>query len=360
MKRWNRYVALACALSIGLLVSACSDGVIDAKRTDGTSRSAAGGDTSPNIDEFCSTFSRAGFMTAAEIGTCFLLENKTSKFTAPNKLNGKAALTVPKAECGSRGNVAGDPCVATKGKYGEIRDHQNGNMYGARVLTPNPFMDTGAIQFQAAAMWAGTEEIVYVGSSQAPFSLSQSSAQAFFSNPYSAETGGYCAAQGQFIGCTIVDGSWASRGDWQRPRYTFFTKPMRITINNNSGSPMTSSTPAAPGRGFLLDPVAQGNVDSIPVGGQAFIGGYRSTNSTDEHSWTGSYCVDYKPNGSTAAPTCIPIDITVKLAYVDNKWVNQSQCVVNSRTAAVTIKCDTPTMNDSDTDRIVTVNIKNF
>jgi hypothetical protein len=50
----------------------------------------------------------------------------------------------------------------------------------------------------------------------------------------------------------------------------------------------------------------------------------------------------------------------VKLAYVDNKWVNQSQCVVNSRTAAVTIKCDQPKMNDSDTDRIVPLNVKNF
>jgi hypothetical protein len=50
----------------------------------------------------------------------------------------------------------------------------------------------------------------------------------------------------------------------------------------------------------------------------------------------------------------------VKLAYVENKWVNQSQCVVSPRTAAVTIKCDTPTMNDSDTDRIVTINVKNF
>ena len=360
MKKRFRPRAIVVAFGIALLASACSDGVTDAKRTDGSARSAAGASTSLNIDEFCSTFTRGGFMTAAQIGTCFILENKTSTFTAPNKLGGKAALTVPKADCGNKGNNANDPCVETNGKFGEIRDHQNGNVYGARVLTPNPFTEVGAIQFQAAAMWAGTEEIVYVGSSQAPFALSQVSAQAFFSNPYSASTGGYCSAQGQFFGCDLVDGSWTSRGDWQRPRYTFFTKPMRITINNNSGSSMSSISPASPGRGFLLDPVAQANVDSISTGGQAFIGGYRSTNSNDEQSWTASYCVDYKPTGSMAEPTCIPVDITVKLAYVDNKWVNQSQCVVNSRTAAVTIKCDTPTMNDSDTDRIVTVNVKNF
>ena len=358
MNRWHRCAAVAFVLSIGLLTTACSDGVIDAKRTDGSSRSAAA-DDSPNIDEFCSKFTRSGFFSAAEIGTCFILENRTSKFTAPNKLGGKFALTVPKAECGVAGSVTGDPCVATSGKYGELRDHQNGNIYGARILTPNPFRDIGAIQFQSAAMYAGTEEIVFVGSSDAPFTLSQSSAQAFFSNPYSAETGANCPSQGQFIGCATVDGSWAPRGDWQRPRYTFFTKPMRITINNNSGSPMSASSPASPGRGFLVDPVATSGVELIPWGGQAFIGGYRSTNSNDEQSWTASYCVEYRPMG-TAIPLCIPVDITVKLAYVDNKWVNQSQCVVNGRTAAVTIKCDTPTINDSDSDRIVTINVKNF
>lgn len=360
MKKTLLPFSLIVVLCVGLLATACSDGVIDARRTDGSSRSAAASADSPNLDEFCSKFTRLGFFTAAEIATCFILENKTSKFAAPNRLGDKFALTVPKAECGDAGNVTGDPCVATSGRYGELRDHQNGRVYGPRILTPNPFREIGAIQFQSAAMYAGTEEVVFVGSSDAPFSLAQSAAQAFFSNPYSADTGGHCTAQGQFIGCAIVEGSYQRRGDWQRPRYTFFTKPMRITINNNSGSPMTSSTPASSGSGFLIDPVAQANVDSIPTGGQAFIGGYRSTNSNDEQSWTASYCVDYKPMGSTANPTCIPVDITVKVAWVENKWVNQSQCVVNARTAAVTIKCDTPTMNDSDTDRIVSVNIKNF
>ena len=360
MSRRMKKVAIAAVLALSLLGTACSDGLSNAERVDGSSRSAAAGASSPDINEFCSTFKRGGFFTAAEIATCFILENKTSKFVAPNRLGDRVALTVPKAECGVKSSVAGDPCVKTGGRYGEIRDHENGDVYGARILTPNPFRDIGAIQFQSAAMYAGTEEVVYVGSSEAPFNLTQTSAQAFFSNPYSAQTGGYCAAQGQFVGCAIVEGSWAARGDWQRPRYTFFTKPMRITINNNSGSPMTASSPASPGRGFLLDPVAQSNVASIATGGQAFIGGYRATNSNDEHSWTASYCVDYKPTGSTAAPTCIPVDITVKLAYIDNKWVNQSQCVVNARTAAVTIKCDQPTMNDSDTDRIVTINVKNF
>jgi hypothetical protein len=360
MKRFNRYALVALALCFGLVAAACSDGVVDAKRTDGSARSAAGASTSVNIDEFCSTFTRGGFMTAAEIGTCFILENRTSAFTAPNRLGGKVPLTVPKAECGAKSNNANDPCVKTNGKYGEIRDHQNGNVYGARVLAPNPFTEVGAIQFQAAAMWAGTEQIVYVGSSQAPFDLSQAPAKAFFSNPYSASTFGDCRGNGQFIGCDIVDGSWASSGDWQRPRYTFYTKPMRITINNNSGSPMSLDGSANSGVGFLLDTVALQNVDSIATGSQAFIGGYRSVNSDAAQEWSATYCVDYKPTGSQADPTCIPVTITVKVGKVDNKWVNQSSCVVASRTAAVTIKCDQPTMNESDTDRIVTINVKNF
>jgi hypothetical protein len=216
------------------------------------------------------------------------------------------------------------------------------------------------MQFMPNAIWSGTENRVFVASSTSPFSLAQTAAQPYFNNPGSAKNSADCETQGSFIGCSLESGSWQTDGRIQKPRYSFFTKPMRITINNNSGSPMTLSSPASAGRGFLLDPIAQSNVESIAAGGQAFVGGYRSTNSNDEQSWTASYCVDYKPTGSTAAPTCIPVEITVKLAYVDNKWVNQSQCVVNSRTAAVTIKCDQPTMNDSDTDRIVTINVKNF
>jgi len=362
VKRRSKFLLVTLLVTASILGTACSDGIRDAKRVDGTSRDAAGvsdvSGSSPNIDEFCSTFTRSNFLSAAEIATCFILVNQTSKFSAPHKLGGRVSLTVPKVECGAKSNVAGDPCVKTPGKYGEIRDHQNGS-YGPRILTPNPFREVGAIQFQSAAMYAGTNQTVFVGSSEAPFSLSQSAAQAFFENPYSAGADGYCAKQGEFVGCSIVDGSWSTSGDWQRPRYTFFTKPMRITINNNSGSPMTKRSSEA-GLGFLLDPVAQENVDSIATGGQAFIGGYRSVNSNDRQEWTGDYCVDYKPTGSIAAATCIPVTITVKLGYVDNKWVNQSSCVVNSKTAAVTIKCDTPTMNDSETDRIVTLNVKNF
>jgi hypothetical protein len=368
MSHRMKKAAIAAVLTLSLLGTACSDGIRDAARVDGSSRSAAGwnwgSDESVNIDEFCSTFTRAGVLTAAQLATCFVLDNQTSKFTGPNKLGGRVALTVPKAECGVKSSLAGDPCVATSKKYGEIRNHQNGSIYGARVLTPNPFRGVAAIQFQSAAMYAGAEETVYVGSSEAPFTLSQSPAKAFFSTPYSADNGGFCAAQGQFFSCSLDNGSWSPKGDWPRPRFTFANKPMRITINNNSGSPMTMSSPASPGRGFLLDPVAQSNVESIAVGGRAFVGGYRSTNSNEEQSWTASYCVEYKPTGSTASPTCIPVDITVKLAYEgkegEGKWVNQSQCVVNARTAAVTIKCDQPTMNDSDTDRIVTINVKNF
>ena len=349
--------AIVVAFGIALLASACSS-------SSPSNRSAAGASSASlsesDLNEFCApprdSDGDSGFQYVRNIVTCFVLQNETKTFSAPNKLDGETPLTVTRAFCSGTTDV----CVDETGYYGDIRTEGLGNKYGWRSLTPNPFTGLAAMQFMPNKIWQGATNRLFVASSSAPFSLQQTAAQPYFYNPSSGSNDGNCDTQGSFIGCSIDRGSWQSDGKEMRPRYTFFTKPMRITINNNSGSPMTLSTPASPGRGFLLDPVAQGNVNSISTGGQAFIGGYRSTNSNEEQSWTGDYCVDYKPTGSMAEPTCIPVTITVKLAYVDNKWVNQSQCVVNSRTAAVTIKCDTPTMNDSDTDRIVTINVKNF
>jgi hypothetical protein len=357
MKKRSLPLALVACLAVALVASACSGS------SSSGSRNAAGTTASlseSDLNEFCApprdNGGASGFATVRNIVTCFVLENQTKKFSAPNKLDTKVPLTVTKAYC-SRDR---SPCVNETGYYGDLRIEGTGNVYGWRSLTPDPFTGIGAIQFMPNKIWQGTDNRLFVNSSVGPFTLQQTGAQPEFSNPSSGTNGGNCSTQGSFIGCTLDQGSWQKDGTEQRPRYTFFTKPMRITINNNSGSPMSLSSPASPGRGFLVDPVAQGNVEAIATGGQAFIGGYRSTNSNDEQSWTASYCVDYKPISSSAAPTCIPVDITVKVAWVENKWVNQSQCVVNARTAAVTIKCDTPTMNDSDTDRIVSVNIKNF
>jgi len=346
-------VLVAC-LAIALVTSACS--------SSSGSRNAAGASaslTESDLNEFCAPArdddGDSGFAVVRNIVTCFVLDNQTKAFSGPNQLDSKVPLTVTKAFCGRDRS----PCVNETGYYGDLRVEGLGSVYGWRSLTPDPFTGIAAMQFMPNKIWQGTMNRLFVNSNQAPFNFQQSAAQPEFENPSSGTNGGNCDNQGSFIGCSLDRGSWQTSGIEQRPRYAFFTKPMRITINNNSGSAMSSSSPASPGRGFIVDPVALGNVDSIPMGGQAFVGGYRSTNSTDEQSWTASYCVDYKPISATTS-TCIPVDITVKVAWVENKWVNQSQCVVNARTAAVTIKCDTPTMNDSDTDRIVSVNIKNF
>lgn len=349
--------AIVVTFCIALVASGCSS-------SSSSNRSAAGVSAASlsesDLNEFCApprdVDGDSGFRYVRNIVTCFVLQNQTKTFSAPNKLDEKTPLTVTRAFCSGTTDV----CRNETGYYGDIRTEGTGNKYGWRYLTPDPFTGLAAMQFMPNKIWQGTNNRLFVNSSMAPFSLQQTGAQPEFTNPSSGTNGGNCSTQGSFIGCTLDPGSWQRDGTEQRPRYTFFTKPMRITINNNSGSPMSLSSPASPGRDFLLDPVAQGNVDSISAGGQAFVGGYRSTNSNDEQSMTASYCVDYKPTGSIAAPTCIPVDITVKVAWVENKWVNQSQCVVNSRTAAVTIKCDQPTMNDSDTDRIVTINVKNF
>jgi len=352
MNRSRRPVLLvALLLSIGLLAVACSgdDG-------SGAARSAAGAADSVNVNEFCSQFTRAGFMTAAEIGTCFILQNETRRFSAPGRLDAKFELTVPKAECGQESSTDGFKCVKTGGRYGEIRDHQNGNTYGKRFPTPNPFLETAAVQFQSAAMWAGTESIVYIGSNQAPMSLDQLPAKAFFSAPYSASNYGDCRGNGEFITCQIVENSWSSGGDWMRPRYIFRTQPMQITINNNSGRPMSLQAEPVPGVGYLLDPNGTSSssaIKTIPSGGRVVIGGYRSSNSTEGHSWTANYCID-------SLSGCVPVAITIKLAFVDNKWVNQSTCVPVNTSATSTYKCNTPTLNDSDEYRQAIVSITNF
>ena len=357
MKTRSLPLVLVACLAVALVASACSGS------SSSDSRNAAGVTASlseSDLNEFCApprdSFGRPGFDFERNIVTCFVLDNQTKKFSAPNKIDAKVPLTVTKAFCSY--NRA--PCVDETGYYGDLRTQGIGNVYGFRRLTPDPFTGIGAIQFMPNKIWQGTDNRLFVNSSTAPFTLQQTSAQPEFENPSSGTNGGNCNTQGSFIGCTLDQGSWQRDGKEMRPRYTFFTKPMRITINNNSGSPMTLTTPASPGRGFLIDPVAQGNVDSIATGGQAFVGGYRSTNTDEGQEWSADYCVDYKPTGSLADPTCIPVTITVKVGKVDNKWVNQSSCVVTSRTAAVTIKCDQPTMNESDTDRIVTINVKNF
>lgn len=356
----NRFLPVIGAVALGLvlLVSGCSSASPSSRNAAGAGSGASLNES--DLNEFCAPprdgSGASGFTYVRNIVTCFILQNETKTFSAPNRLDSKTPLTVTRAFCSGKTDV----CINETGYYGDIRTEGLGDTYGWRSLTPNPFTGLAAMQFMPNKIWQGTMNRIFVNSSSAPFTLQQTAAQPEFENPSSGTNGGNCYTQGSFIGCTLDNGSWQTSGTEQRPRYTFFTKPMRITINNNSGSPMSSSSPASPGRGFLLDPVALANVESIPTGGQAFIGGYRSTNSNDEQSWTASYCVDYKPTGSTAAPSCIPVDITVKLAYVDNKWVNQSQCVVNARSIAVAIKCDQPTMNDSDSDRIVTINVKNF
>lgn len=375
--RCRPLVALVLFAGLALVATACSDGLRDAARSERTQRSASGfpdlsnfgnsfiqtrtnGDptTSVDVDKFCSEIS-TGWLDAAAIATCFVFDNQTSRFTAPGQLSGKFALTVPFAECGrddAGDRALGDPCVATSGRYGRIRNWGNDNGYGIRVLTPNPFLNLAAIQFRSSAQKAGTEELVYVGSTQAPLNLNQTPAKAFFSTPYSADNGGDCRGSGQFIACSLDPGSWSTKGDFPRPRYTFRTLPLQITINNNSGRPMSIQSGSRPvaGVGFLADPIGtSADLTTIPSGGRLIVGGYRSANSNEGHSWTANFCID-------SLSGCVPVSITIKMGVVDNKWVNQSTCVVSNTSATATYKCNTPSLNDDDSWRQAIVSITNF
>ena len=205
-------------------------------------------------------------------------------------------------------------------------------------------------------MYAGTDEVVYVGSKQAPMSLQQLPAKAYFKNPYSTETSGSCEAQGQFLTCDLLSSSWAVRGDWQRPRYVFGTLPWQIQINNSSGRTMVQQSSPIAGPGFLIDPngtSTDAQLASIPTGGTVYVGGYRATNSDVEQSWTANYVIKSLSGD-------VPVSISLKLAKVDNKWVSQSTCTVNNRSATTTFKCNKPEVNDSDSYRQATVSITDY
>lgn len=368
---------LVLVAGLALVATACSDGLRDAARSDGAQRSASGfpdlsnfgnsfiqtrtnGDpnTSVDVDKFCSEVS-PGLFEAAAIATCFIFDNQTSRFTAPGQLSDKFALTVPYAECGrddAGDRALGDPCVATGKRYGRIRNYKNDNGYGIRVLTPNPFLNLAAIQFRSSAQKAGTEELVYVGSTQAPLNLNQTPAKAFFSTPWTDDNYGDCRGSGQFIACSLDRSSWSVNGDFPRPRYTFRTLPVQITINNNSGRPMSiqSGSRPVPGVGFLVDPSGTStDLTTIPSGGRVIVGGYRSTNSNEGHSWTANYCID-------SLSGCVPVSITIKMENEGGKWVNKSTCFVNNTSATATYKCNQPALNDDDAWRQAIVSITNF
>lgn len=340
---------------LGLLSVACSEDLEVAAPSAILGREAAGADTSPNIDEFCSA---GTFPFVRNITVCFVLRNETAKFTAPDVLGGKFALTVPRGDCEKL--YAEDICQETGGYYGSIRSQNLGNVYGRRVLTPDPFTNIGAIQFQPDEIWQGVDVRLYVGSNTPPFTTNQAMAQPEFEIPTAGKNGGNCKNQGEFIACELIGSSWSTAGNHGRPQYRFTTKPLRIQISNTTKHPMLLRS-SSHGAGFLPDPVAIANVEAIPGGnGVAFVGGYRSVSGGGEQSYSASYCLDTSKTADSIVPgepppkespnDCIRIELKISIGVDANgKPLNQSTCIVPNPPKTLTIKCPQPTLDPDGT-----------
>lgn len=324
-----------------------------------------------NVAAYCND--AVSFYGLPDISLCFALTNRTKKFTAPDTLGAKFPLTLSDAWCVSyRQTGSADDgklddlglCSDVSGYRGSIRVYTTGNVFPnqARMLNPNPFMETAAVQFMPHRQSTGPAVRIFVSSLMAPFNATQQAAQPDAESPFAGSNGGNCDTQGEYLSCRLTNSippkSWNPRGNFDIGNY-----PIRLQVKNSSGRPMRLLGSSA-GSGLLIDPVALGSVDAIPAGGTAYVGGYLKANSSDaEMSWTGSYCIEQLAGG------CVNVDVTFKLKFTSDKdalnpqarnYSNGSTCIVESRTAATTYKCNTPTYNNSVESPLITANITNF
>jgi len=395
----RKHVLLPLMLSAILIVGvACSSGIRDAERSSvdrGASGSSAGWlgpagceSQTPSVAQYADHVARGypycniavnqwcndavSFYGLPDIGLCFVLENKTKKFTAPGRLDSSVPLTVVDAWCvpyRQTGNpddgYLDDQGLCTNADYyrGSPRVYTTGSVFPqqARLLNPNPFMGTAAIQFMPHRQSTGPRVRLFVNSLMPPFNANQASAEPFGESPFSGTNGGDCDTQGRYFSCDVV-GSIDTKSWNPKITYALGNYPLRLQITNSTGRPMTLQNQNV-GSGLLLDPVALASVESIPAGGTAYIGGYLQANSsTAEMSWTGSYCIG-------ALTGCVKADVTFRLKFVSDKeavdsgarsYSNVSTCIIDNGTPSVTFKCNTPTWNNSVESPLITANVTNF
>lgn len=357
--------AVVLALTLGLSLAACSSesparraSVSSGVDTTGYSHPIGDPMKSINKDDWClrpqDSDGDTGFRYVRNITLCNVMTNATSKFTAPGALTGKFSLGVTQALCSQNDYT----CRDLGGSYfGEVRTEgasaSNVAVKGDRYTNPNPFFGTAAIQFMPKKIWQGVETRTFVGSNMAPFSLDDPQVELHGSIP-TAGSNGYDCVKGRFITCRITGGD--NQDSNAKVEWSLGTLPLQITVNNNAGRSMSLQPGSMPiaGSGFLIDPAGtSASLESIAAGSRVYIGGYRSASSNDGQSWTANYCID-------SLTGCVPVSVTIKLAYVDNKWVNQSTCVVSNTSATATYKCNTPSLNDSDEYRQAIVSVTNY
>ena len=404
-KKISRLLVAFGFAAVMVVAAACSDGARDAQRNSPTEeRSASSGmgegvstawpspqgcmngpslaqyamfgargysNCNVNVGAYCND--AVSFYGLPDISLCFALNNKTKKFTAPDTLGSKFPLTLSDAWCVSyRQTGSADDgylddlglCSDASGYRGSIRVYTTGDVFPnqPRMLNPNPFMETAAVQFMPHRQSTGPAVRIFVSSLMAPFNATQQAAQPDAVSPFSGTNGANCDTQGEYLSCRLTNE--VQKSSWN-PRNTFDigNYPLRLQVKNSSGRPMRLLNSSV-GSGLLIDPVAMGSVESIPAGGTAYIGGYLKANASDaEMSWTGSYCIEQ------LSGVCYNIEVAFKLKFASDKdalnpqarnYSNASICISEQRTNAVKYVCNTPTYNNSVESPLITANITSF
>lgn len=387
----------ALALVTVALLGACSGSSTASDReAAGASEElpAPNGTPSQNIDieNYCRNISS---VTSNGTITCFLLDNRTTKFNGPNQTDDRFELTVPRCLQGVNDNSSLG-CSNAGGYYGSVYYPENGSRdCGASCpgrLTPNPFTGLAGMKFTAGWQWfQGATNRLYVNSRQSPMDATQIGASPYFDNPYSKDNQASCE-QGEYIACELIDSSWQRDGSIQRPKYRFTTWPLVIQIVNTNRSVYLKQSVQGRATNMLLDPVATSKPSSkvpgefiLAPGETGYFGGYRSTSKGGTVTFTATFTVVGRTGGNTTPkvdgsgndvldangdPVLVPvagygstftISIVVPGRDVDQKSVSASSCKVVNASGTITYNCDAPTISGEQSATMTAViQIKDF
>lgn len=367
-----------------MLLGACSGG------SGSPNRDAAGASSdrpapngipsqSINVDDYCRDISS---VTSNGTITCFLLDNQTTKFSAPNQTDDKFELTVPRCLQGVNDN-ADLGCTNAGGYYGSVYYSSGGSRScGGDCpgrLTPNPFTNLAGMKFTAGWQWfQGVTNRLYVNSRQTPMDVNQTGASPYFDNPYSASNEASCD-HGEYIACELIDPSWTRSGSMQRPKYRFTTWPIVIqivnTVSSSSKSVYLRQQVQVRSNNLLMDALATSRSSSVVPGDfilapgeTGYFGGYRSTMKDQTSTFTTTFSVVGRTGGNTTPKvdangndvldangnqimvpvigygSTFTISVVVPGRGVDPKSIVSSSCKVVNASPAVTYNCDAPTL----------------
>ena len=415
--RSNRPIVVLVLAFLSVVAVACSGDLSSSPRarmlaeaqsqSDPNATGIPGANTDPlDIDAFCgvgearnSTSEINGYMVAS----CFILDNRTSVFTAPGVISdaepNRLPLTVHRFSAvatgsgsllgayqpgGASGVVTGERVGSSRTALcGQDRNPPDATACAGR-LTPNPFRGTAAMGFEQSQPWEGTVNKLEISAMPSPFDrapfqspffeLDQTPAKISMNNTWTGEPTVACT-NGRYIACSYDSGLQPKiHGGHQRPRFSFTTWPLRVSIQNAMTSQKKFSIRPlvdADGQNLLREPkadtvlpIVNGNVIGVPPGATLEYGGYRMIGGVVV--WQGLFeLVD--ANGGTSCNGCgTVVTITVKVdprppaeGKKEEPYAGSSCEVMTMGT--VSLSCDTPVFSGSPRGQLTaTINIKDF